>query len=71
MDKRKAIEERVKRLLNRWKKQGMTDAWGDMSYGNPESIDDGGYGDPHEPPEDTRPDFVRQDEYGWQRLDKL
>jgi hypothetical protein len=34
--------------------------WG-MAQG---SIDDGGgYGDPHE---DTRPDFIRQDEDGWQ-----
>jgi len=38
---------------------------GMFAYSDDTSIeDDGGYGDPHE---DTRPDFVKQDDQGWIR----
>lgn len=56
------IPEALRRMIARL--EALPDearaAWG-MSHS---SIDDGGgYGDPHE---DTRPDFIRQDEDEWQ-----
>ena len=56
----------VARLLDRLTKDALPEHPGViMDYGA-RGVDDGaGYGDPHV---DTRPDFVKADEVGWERL---
>jgi hypothetical protein len=56
------------KFLDKWRKQFPNEdekAFGVVVHGQSGSIDDGNYGDPMR---DDRPQFVKDDEVGWQRL---
>lgn len=53
----------IKRLLDRMSDEERRDAPGFVFIAPSASIDDGAYGDPLT---DTRPDFIREDERGWE-----
>lgn len=55
----------IKRLVERWAKDGTQDAPGLVVNRPVRVIRDGYY---NAEPEDTRPDFVKQDTEGWEPL---
>lgn len=61
----KILIERLKKLLDQ-QAEAAPEHLGLVSYEAPDNpLDGGGYGDPHQ---DTRPDFVQEDDKGWMKL---
>lgn len=63
-----SLQEKLRDMVKKWLDSGQHEVYGEMTHGVEVGIDDGGYGDPHE---DTRPEFMREDEDGWHLLTRF